>query len=113
MKSLASYSIKTQELLESTVNLRPITVAAHSMEGDQGEGQEEEEEGDGLWALPEVTAGVDHPGGRVIRPGIVHRLDKGTTGLLVAAKDERTLTGLAAQFKAHTVLPICRTLLVM
>ncbi len=39
----------------------------------------------------------------MIRPGIVHRLDKGTTGLMVAAKDERTLTGLAAQFKAHTV----------
>lgn len=33
----------------------------------------------------------------------MHRLDKGTTGLMLAAKDERTLTGLAAQFKAHTV----------
>ena len=39
----------------------------------------------------------------VIRPGIVHRLDKGTTGLLVVAKDPETLAGLAAQFKAHTV----------
>ena len=39
----------------------------------------------------------------VIRPGIVHRLDKGTTGLLVVAKDAETLAGLAAQFKAHTV----------
>ena len=39
----------------------------------------------------------------VIRPGIVHRLDKGTTGLLVAAKDARTLAALAEQFKAHTV----------
>ncbi|BDA42964.1 RNA pseudouridine synthase 2, chloroplastic [Coccomyxa sp. Obi] len=76
----------------------------HSVEDAQGKGEEEEEdEGDGPWALPEVAAGVGHPGGRVIRPGIVHRLDKGTTGLLVAAKDERTLTGLAAQFKAHTV----------
>ena len=39
----------------------------------------------------------------VIRPGIVHRLDKGTTGLLVVAKDAATLAALAAQFKAHTV----------
>ena len=39
----------------------------------------------------------------VIRPGIVHRLDKGTTGLLVVAKDPETLAGLAAQFQAHTV----------
>ena len=39
----------------------------------------------------------------MIRPGIVHRLDKGTTGLLVAAKDARTLAALAEQFKAHTV----------
>ena len=43
----------------------------------------------------------------VIRPGIVHRLDKGTTGLLVVAKDAETLTGLAAQFKAHTVRSFC------
>ena len=39
----------------------------------------------------------------MLRPGIVHRLDKGTTGLLVVAKDDATLAGLAAQFKAHTV----------
>lgn len=43
----------------------------------------------------------------VIRPGIVHRLDKGTTGLLVVAKDAETLNGLAAQFKAHTVSLLC------
>lgn len=45
----------------------------------------------------------------VIRPGIVHRLDKGTTGLLVVAKDAETLAGLGAQFKAHTVCgsPVC------
>ena len=30
-------------------------------------------------------------------------MDKGTTGLMLAAKNERTLIGLAAQFKAHTV----------
>ncbi|KAL2895350.1 RNA pseudouridine synthase 2 chloroplastic [Bienertia sinuspersici] len=38
-----------------------------------------------------------------IRPGIVHRLDKGTSGLLVVAKDEHSHAQLAEQFKAHTV----------
>jgi 23S rRNA pseudouridine1911/1915/1917 synthase len=37
------------------------------------------------------------------RPGIVHRLDKDTSGLLVAAKSEKAHTGLAEQFAAHTI----------
>ena len=37
------------------------------------------------------------------RPGIVHRIDKDTTGLLVAAKSDRAHHGLAAQFAAHSV----------
>ena len=35
------------------------------------------------------------------RPGIVHRLDKDTSGVLVVAKDEPTLVALQAQFHAH------------
>ncbi|MEW5297661.1 MAG: hypothetical protein WDW36_000856 [Sanguina aurantia] len=38
-----------------------------------------------------------------LRPGIVHRLDKGTTGLMVVAKTEPALRHLGAQFKARTV----------
>lgn len=37
------------------------------------------------------------------RPGIVHRIDKDTTGLLVVAKSDRAHHGLAAQFEAHEV----------
>jgi 23S rRNA pseudouridine1911/1915/1917 synthase len=37
------------------------------------------------------------------RPGIVHRIDKETSGLLVAAKTDRAHQGLSAQFAAHTV----------
>jgi 23S rRNA pseudouridine1911/1915/1917 synthase len=37
------------------------------------------------------------------RPGIVHRLDKDTRGILVAAKTAGAHAGLAAQFAAHTV----------
>lgn len=38
----------------------------------------------------------------VIRPGIVHRLDKDTSGIMVAAKTDAAHRGLAAQIKAHT-----------
>ncbi|MDW4496995.1 RluA family pseudouridine synthase [Sulfitobacter sp. D35] len=41
--------------------------------------------------------------GGMKRPGIVHRIDKDTTGLLVAAKSDAAHQGLAAQFEAHTV----------
>jgi 23S rRNA pseudouridine1911/1915/1917 synthase len=41
--------------------------------------------------------------GGVARPGIVHRLDKDTSGLLVVAKTDLAHQGLAAQFAAHTV----------
>lgn len=38
-----------------------------------------------------------------LRPGIVHRIDKDTSGLLVVAKDDGTREGLKAQLAAHTV----------
>jgi 23S rRNA pseudouridine1911/1915/1917 synthase len=38
-----------------------------------------------------------------MRPGIVHRLDKDTSGCLVVAKTEAALRGLQAQFKSRTV----------
>jgi len=40
--------------------------------------------------------------GGVQKPGIVHRIDKGTSGLLVVAKDDKTHRGLAKQFKSKT-----------
>ena len=39
--------------------------------------------------------------GSAKRPGIVHRLDKGTSGLLVVAKSDVAHRGLAEQFKSH------------
>ncbi|KAJ0086891.1 hypothetical protein Patl1_09482 [Pistacia atlantica] len=38
-----------------------------------------------------------------VRPGIVHRLDKGTSGLLVVAKDEHSHAHLSEQFKLHSI----------
>ncbi|MBT3218206.1 MAG: RluA family pseudouridine synthase [Proteobacteria bacterium] len=40
--------------------------------------------------------------GGVVRPGIVHRLDKGTSGLMVVAKNDVAHHGLADQFAKHT-----------
>ncbi|UIJ43575.1 RluA family pseudouridine synthase [Sphingomonas cannabina] len=56
-----------------------------------------------------VNALLHHCGGSlsgiggVARPGIVHRIDKDTSGLMVAAKTDRAHEGLARQFRAHSV----------
>jgi 23S rRNA pseudouridine1911/1915/1917 synthase len=48
--------------------------------------------------------GTDLAGiGGEARPGIVHRLDKDTSGLLIAAKNEQAMKSLAKQFAAHTI----------
>lgn len=38
----------------------------------------------------------------IIRPGIVHRIDKDTSGLLIVAKNDNAHNGLAEQIKAHS-----------
>jgi 23S rRNA pseudouridine1911/1915/1917 synthase len=43
------------------------------------------------------------PGSNEIRPGLVHRIDKDTSGLLVVAKSEFALTFLAKQFFDHSI----------
>jgi 23S rRNA pseudouridine1911/1915/1917 synthase len=41
--------------------------------------------------------------GGVTRPGIVHRLDRGTSGAMVVAKNDATHQGLALQFQDHSI----------
>ena len=61
----------------------------------------------GNWNRTLVNALLHHCGnslsgiGGVRRPGIVHRLDKNTSGLLVVAKHDRAHAGLSAQFADH------------
>ncbi len=56
-----------------------------------------------------VNAIMSHCGDRlstintVVRPGIVHRIDKDTSGLLVIAKNDAAHNGLAEQFKVHSI----------
>ncbi|MGQ9898564.1 MAG: RluA family pseudouridine synthase [Acidobacteriota bacterium] len=47
--------------------------------------------------------GRRQPGGDTLRPGIVHRLDRDTSGLMVVAKTDAALEHLAEQFRARTV----------
>lgn len=60
--------------------------------------------------LHHFGTGLSGSGG-VDRPGIVHRIDKDTTGLIVVARTDRAHQGLAAQFEAHSAereyLAIC------
>jgi 23S rRNA pseudouridine1911/1915/1917 synthase len=44
-----------------------------------------------------------YAGGEPDRPGIVHRLDAGTSGLMVVAKDRAAFDGLVALFRRHDV----------
>ncbi len=57
------------------------------------------------WAREEdVTLDIDDEE----RPGIVHRIDKDTSGLLVVALDDRTLRALQARFAAHDIERVYR-----
>ena len=73
---------------------KPVGVAAHPSPG---------------WEGPTVVGGLAAAGYRIAtsgaaeRQGVVHRLDAGTTGLMVVAKSERAYTTLKAAFKQRTV----------
>jgi len=63
----------------------------------------------GSWTGTLVNALLAHCGdslsgiGGVARPGVVHRLDKDTSGLIVCAKNDAAHQGLAAAFAAHDI----------
>ena len=73
---------------------KPAGLAVHP-----GAGGEEQTVVHGLLHQVSDLRGV----GGELRPGIVHRLDKDTSGCLVVAKTEEALRGLQAQFKARSV----------
>lgn len=73
----------------------------------------------GHWSGTLVNALLHHfhrPGGSLSaiggreRPGLVHRLDKDTSGVLVVAKTDQAHRALAAQFKQHTIIRIYEAL---
>lgn len=74
---------------------KPAGMVVHPAPGHQG--------GTLVNALLHHCPDIGYTGSGVQRPGIVHRLDKDTSGLLVAAKHARALRYLQQQFKARTV----------
>ncbi len=72
---------------------KPVGMAAHPAPGTR--------DGTLVNALLHHCAGSLSGIGGVMRPGIVHRLDKDTSGVMVAAKSYRAHQGLAALFAAH------------
>jgi 23S rRNA pseudouridine1911/1915/1917 synthase len=80
---------------------KPVGVAAHPSPG---------------WTGPTVIGGLAAAGFRVStsgaaeRQGVVHRLDVGTSGLMVVAKSERAYTLLKRAFKERTVEKIYHAL---
>jgi 23S rRNA pseudouridine1911/1915/1917 synthase len=53
---------------------------------------------------------IEHKGEKVIikRPGIVHRLDKETSGVLIVAKNQKTFEMLKEQFQNHKIKKVYR-----
>jgi 23S rRNA pseudouridine1911/1915/1917 synthase len=80
---------------------KPVGVAAHPSPG---------------WDGPTVVGGLAAAGYRIStsgaaeRQGVVHRLDVGTTGLMVVAKSESAYTDLKGQFKERTPTKIYRAI---
>ena len=80
---------------------KPVGVAAHPSPG---------------WDGPTVIGGLAAAGYRIStsgaaeRQGVVHRLDVGTTGLMVVAKSESAYTDLKSQFKERTVDKVYRAI---
>ena len=54
-----------------------------------------------LWHCKGNLSGING----VIRPGIVHRIDKDTSGLLLVAKTDAAHASLAQQIKEHSLEP--------
>jgi 23S rRNA pseudouridine1911/1915/1917 synthase len=70
---------------------KPAGLVVHAAPGHRGPTLVE--------ALGDLLAGGDDPA----RPGIVHRLDKGTSGLMVVARDDEAHRRLAARWRRHEV----------
>ena len=59
-----------------------------------------------LWHCKDSLSGING----ILRPGIVHRIDKDTSGLLLVAKNDFAHVSLAAQIKEHSLNRIYQTI---
>jgi len=88
---LAYFGEKNKESLKSLIsNLEPVT-QENANQGTQNS----------IFYDPQKA---------ILRPGIVHRLDKGTTGVIIVAKNSKTQEMLSALFKKRSVKKTYRTI---
>jgi 23S rRNA pseudouridine1911/1915/1917 synthase len=84
-----------------------VNALAYYLANDSPYGSGEFVGGDGIVQADENAEGIDVDGtdgeATSFRPGIVHRLDKGTTGVLVVAKTRASLAALSESFKSRKV----------
>lgn len=102
------YPQREVELLPENIPLTILYEDAHVLVIDKPAGLVVHP-GHGNWSGTLVNALLYHfgqlpavPGAEIPRPGLVHRLDKDTSGVMVVGKDEETLAHLARQFFDRT-----------
>jgi 23S rRNA pseudouridine1911/1915/1917 synthase len=102
------YPQREVELLPEDIPLKVLFEDAHVVVIDKPAGLVVHP-GHGNWTGTLVNALLFHfgqlppvPGAEIPRPGLVHRLDKDTSGVMVAGKTEEALTHLARQFFERT-----------
>lgn len=78
--------------------LHHVGAGALSLDADEDEALDEEDVG--LSTMNALPPDAEQP---VFRPGIVHRIDKDTSGLLVVARHDAAHAFLARQFMEHTI----------
>lgn len=79
-----------------------VNALLHHVGGSGLKYDDDELKGD-AGTLSTATAGPQNEDDPAIRPGLVHRLDKGTSGVMVIAKSDMVHTHLAKQFFDHSI----------
>ena len=74
----------------------PVSDEAESARPASPDGNDEAE--------PVTVDGLSHVGARECRPGVIHRLDRNTTGVIVVAKDDEAHWGIAKQFENRSTM---------
>ena len=95
-----SFGHSSGTLVNAVLNYLKQPGTGHGAEGTANERDESEQ----LWKKnPEPGTSNLEPACASVRPGIVHRLDKGTTGVILVAKDSKTQEMLSYLFKERNV----------
>ncbi|KAL3924305.1 MAG: hypothetical protein SGARI_006056, partial [Bacillariaceae sp.] len=88
---------------DGTIRATTTTTTTSTVVGGSGSGSSNDDNNNNLLEEDPVPEADGETATVSFRPGIVHRLDKGTTGILVVAKTTQALTKLSEAFAQRTV----------